>query len=221
MGVTLSTNVQGLTHAGEVTNIVIRGAFIIPGGTAEIVAQAVERKLLARGRKLLQLWQKTFASMFPNLPWTGPSPNELGLHRLAGGLIMSDTCNTARATKRLLASLAEAAAREKYSDADWAGMDHAEQEAACTVYTGDCAQHVRNIILNAMSTAGAAYLKIELEDSLSEFMGFERMSTEMSVLIRAVYKELHHEGDYAKGKGKREFQPWLREHHPHSAYFVL
>eukprot|EP00965_Chrysotila_dentata_P014292 473580-Pleurochrysis_carterae.AAC.1 len=33
------------------------------------------------------------------------------------------------------------------------------------------------------------------------------MSTDFNALIRAVYKELHHEGAYAKGKGRRDFMP--------------
>ena len=34
------------------------------------------------------------------------------------------------------------------------------------------------------------------------------------------YKELHHEGDYAKGKGK-EFEAWRREQHPAAYYLPL
>eukprot|EP00965_Chrysotila_dentata_P167771 5540216-Pleurochrysis_carterae.AAC.1 len=44
-------------------------------------------------------------------------------------------------------------------------------------------------------------------------MAFERMSTEINSLIRAIYKEMHGEGDYAKGRGRREFMPWLVENH--------
>eukprot|EP00965_Chrysotila_dentata_P011317 369425-Pleurochrysis_carterae.AAC.1 len=93
-------------------------------------------------------------------------------------------------------------------------MAAAEQAGAVRVHTGDCAQHIRNIILGAMSAAGAAYLKEQLEESLSLFYSFERMSTDISALIRAIYKEMHNEGNYAKGKGRREFMPWLLEGTP-------
>eukprot|EP00965_Chrysotila_dentata_P086366 2849764-Pleurochrysis_carterae.AAC.1 len=67
------------------------------------------------------------------------------MHRLAGSLLMSDTCNAARATKRLLASGVEAAAQAKIGKEAWGAMNEAEQAAAA-----------RNIILAAISAAGAA-----------------------------------------------------------------
>eukprot|EP00965_Chrysotila_dentata_P117823 3893555-Pleurochrysis_carterae.AAC.1 len=41
-----------------------------------------------------------------------------------------------------------------------------------------------------MSAAGTAHLNSDLEDTLADFFDFERMTTEMSAIIRAVYKEL-------------------------------
>eukprot|EP00965_Chrysotila_dentata_P031832 1061487-Pleurochrysis_carterae.AAC.2 len=64
-----------------------------------------------------------------------------------------------------------------------------------------------------MSAAGAAHLKNQLEESQAAFAAYGRMSTDINALIRAVYKELHHRGAYAKGKGRREFIPWLLKHH--------
>eukprot|EP00965_Chrysotila_dentata_P014962 494974-Pleurochrysis_carterae.AAC.1 len=81
----------------------MRGAFVIAGGTAEHVVDAVEIKLFARGRKLLARWLAKFEE-------TGPLPRALALHKLAGLLVMSDTCNAARATKLRLAAVVEAAA---------------------------------------------------------------------------------------------------------------
>eukprot|EP00965_Chrysotila_dentata_P155054 5123475-Pleurochrysis_carterae.AAC.1 len=61
-------------------------------------------------------------------------------------------------------------------------MNETEQAAAVRVYTGDCAQHVRNIILAAMSAAGAAHLKNQLEESLAALAAYERMSTDINTL---------------------------------------
>eukprot|EP00965_Chrysotila_dentata_P074827 2472678-Pleurochrysis_carterae.AAC.1 len=47
------------------------------------------------------------------------------------------------------------------------------------------------------------------------------MSTDISALIRAIYKELHNEGSYAKGKGRREFHPWLKEKYGGEAFIPL
>eukprot|EP00965_Chrysotila_dentata_P131948 4362254-Pleurochrysis_carterae.AAC.1 len=47
---TLSTNVLGEQADGRVVNIVLHGAFVIAGGTADHVVAAVENKLFSRGR---------------------------------------------------------------------------------------------------------------------------------------------------------------------------
>ena len=56
----------------------------------------------------------------------GPDPECIGMHRLSDRtMLQSDTCNAARATKALVAEMAEAASRDKHgiSDADWEAMD--------------------------------------------------------------------------------------------------
>eukprot|EP00965_Chrysotila_dentata_P127531 4217618-Pleurochrysis_carterae.AAC.1 len=99
-------------------------------------------------------------------------------------------------------------------------MSEAVQAAAVRLHTGDCAQHVRNIILAAM-LAAAAHLKAQLADSLADFAAYERMSTDINALICAVYKELHHEGAYAKGNRRREFVPWHVKVHGGTPYIPL
>eukprot|EP00965_Chrysotila_dentata_P179377 5924067-Pleurochrysis_carterae.AAC.1 len=100
-------------------------------------------------------------------------------------------------------------------------MSAAEQTAKTRVYTGDCVQHMHKIILAAMSAAGSALLKNKLGESLADFYSYERMSTDIIALIRAIYKELQPEGNYAKGKGKSEFMPWLIQNHGAAPYIPL
>lgn len=126
---------------------------------------------------------------------------------------MSDTCNAARACKRLIVEMAEAAGKAKIGEASWEAMSECEREKKCKTYVGDCHQHLRNIIINAMSIKATEYLKSELSESLAEFSSFDRMSVDGMDLIRAIFKELHKGGEYAKGKG-REFMAWLKEHFP-------
>eukprot|EP00965_Chrysotila_dentata_P201491 6180602-Pleurochrysis_carterae.AAC.1 len=71
-------------------------------------------------------------------------------------------------------------------------MSGEEQAAATRVYTGDCAQHIRNITLAAMSAAGAAHVKAELEESLQHLFAFERMNTEINSLTRRL------QGDFTR-----------------------
>ena len=144
----------------------------------------------------------------------GPDPESVGIHRLSEEtLIMSDTCNAARATKRLLQEAAEAAGRKKVGEAAWAALSEPQREKKCKTFTGDCQSHLRNIIINAMSIKATEHLKEQLGDDLAEFSSFDRMSVDGGDLIRAIFKEFHAGGEYAKGK-QREFEAWRKKKYP-------
>lgn len=214
-----SANFQLLTKEGDVCDEVLRGAFLIPGGCADQVAAAVETKLFARGRVLLERWQTVHEEKNGRGSWPGPKPSNLGYHRLAKALIMSDTYSAARAAKRLIidhvAAEVETIGR---ADGTWDQQTDDEKKEAVRCYVGDCMQHLRNILLDAMAAEAARVLQDELKDSLEAFSSYERMSTDPMQLIRAVYREFHHQGEYAKGKGK-DFEHW-RHTSRNSAFFL-
>jgi len=258
----LSTNFQCEMEDGAVRNLVLQGVVIIPGGTAAQVADAMAARVLGRARASLQGWKDVHEQQNGARSWAGPNPEDIGLHRLGGALIMSDTCNGARAAKRLMMQRIAAAVAEDIGPAEWKELSEEQQQKVARAYSGDCMQHLRNIFLDAMSAAASAHLKVALEDSLSEFAFHERMTPDGSALIRAMcalalltltptltptltltltlpltptlnltltltltltptsYKEFHHEGDYAKGKGK-EMAAWLLENFPTDYYLPL
>jgi hypothetical protein len=176
------------------------------------------------GRRLLTEWRQWHEKLFGAGSWAkagGPEPDCIGLHRLSEEtLIMSDTCNAARACKRLLATMAEAAGQAKIGEDVWAAMSEAERDTTCKAYLGDCHQHLRNIIINAMALKATEHLKVELSEDLSEFSSFDRMSVDGMDLIRAVFKELHAGGEYAKGKG-REFEAWRIKSYPSAMWMPI
>lgn len=182
-----SANFQIETVEGDICDEVLRGAFLIPGGCADQVASAIESKLFARGRVLLQKWIDIYKEKNGSRTWPGPKPSQLGYHRLAKSLIMSDTCNAARAAKKLItervATEVENMARQT---AEWKKMTEQERQQSIECYVGDCMQHLRNILLNAMSAEAAKMLRAELHESLNAFSAYERMSTDPMQLIRGV-----------------------------------
>ena len=114
------------------------------------------------------------------------------MHRLSEHtLLMSDTCNAARCAKRLLGTMAIDAAVERIGKDRWEAMGEVERGEKCANYQGDCYQHLRNILIGALSDGATNHLKDELADSLEDFSSFDRMSTDAMDLIRAIYKELH------------------------------
>lgn len=66
---------------------------------------------------------------------------------------MSDTCNTARASKRLLADLIAKSMQEHIGAEAWEEMSVEEQKEAVCTHQHDCWQHLRNIFLAEMSRA--------------------------------------------------------------------
>lgn len=154
----LTSNVQIQdTPDGQVQDLVLKAAYLATqGATSEAVAHEIEEMCFARLRGLLVSWHAHHQRMFPDLSWTGPDVQLCSLHRLAGGgALMSDTCNAARKTKRLLAEFigrqAEAAYRRDQGDEAWESLSQEQRENETQVYQLDCHQHLRNIWLGHMS----------------------------------------------------------------------
>ena len=217
----LSTNAQLEQADGAVVDVVPRGATLTAGGTAKEISQSIDDKIFAHGRRLLRLWKAAHELEHGAGSWTKagmPEPEALGLHRLSEHtLLMSDTCNAARACKRLVAEAAERAGRKQIGDDIWKEMSDIERAAKLKSHLGDCHQHLRNIVLNAAAQGATSYLKTELGESLDEFSSFDRMSVDGMDLIRAIFKELHVEGEYAKGK-QREADAWRKRYHASAAW---
>jgi len=222
----LSTNTQIEPHdaRGTSVDVVMRGVTLTAGGTAEAISQDIEHKLFAHARRLLTLWKEEHERMYGPGSWekaSMPSPSNIGMHRLSeNAVLMSDTCNAARATKRLLAEMAEKAGRERIGTEAWEGMSEEEREKACKCHLGDCHDHMRNILIKAMAEAATDYLKGELDDSLDAFSSYDRMSVDPMDAIRAACKELHPEGEYAKGKG-RESEATRKRDHPSDLWLPI
>ena len=219
----LSTNTQIETQDGKTVDVVMRGATLTAGGTASALAWLIERKIFTHARTLLKGWKEQHESQHGSGSWAaagGPDPESIGIHRLTDDtLVMSDTCNAARATKRLIEEAAVAAYKEKHGigDALWDSFSQEERDAKCKVHIGECHQHLRNIIINAMQLKATEHLKEKLQDSLGDFSAFDRMTVDGNDLVRALYKELHAGGEYAKGK-QREWEAWRKKHYPSTMF---
>ena len=169
---------------------------------------ALEKHLFTHLRDLLGAARDEFERRHGEDSWPGPDPAKICLEMLAGATLLTDSCNAARCARRLFAEMIGAAVKASYGDR-WSALTLADQQAASLTYSMDCHQHLRNIFLSAGSAAASAHLKEALGESLKQFSSFERMSTDANALIRGCYKELHPEGEYAKGHGG-EFAFWRK-----------
>ena len=118
----LSSNTQIEPHdaPGTMVDVIMRGSTLTAGGTADAISWAIDRKIFSHARKLLEGWKAEHEKKYEVGSWAaagGPDPESIGIHRLSEEtLLMSDTCNAARACKRLVAEAATAA-RKEYSAA--------------------------------------------------------------------------------------------------------
>ena len=193
--------------------VICRAAYATGGGTAELLAKAIEEKCFARLRDYLRGWQLECEQRFPDHKWTGPDPERCGLQRLGGGGgFISDTCTSARCLQNLLIVECGRQVKEKYDPAEWLQLTEAEQEAAMRAHAHHCANHIRNIWLAALSKAQSAHVREKLKDQLDAFLSYERATTDFEDLIRQNYKEFHHGGRYYKGQGT-VFAEDLRDNH--------
>ena len=222
----LSTNTQIEPHdaRGTSVDVVMRGITLTTGSTAEALAKDINDKLFQHARRLLTIWKEEHDRMFGEGSWARadmPSSDNIGIHRLSdNAVLMSDTCNAARATKRLLAEMAETAGRELIGSEVWEKMTEAEREQKVKCHLGDCHDHLRNIIIKAMAEKATEFLQGRLGDDLDNFSSFERMSVDPMDAIRSACKELHPEGEYAKGKG-REAEATRKRNHPSDLWLPI
>lgn len=89
------------------------------GGTSRAVLEHIEGRILAYSRNLLSSFMELFEKKHGADSWVragGPSPENIGLHRLCEDtVLMTDTCNGARCTKRMLADAIMHTIQEKRS----------------------------------------------------------------------------------------------------------
>ena len=99
----------------------------------------------------------------------------------------------------------------------WEAMSVDERNAKYRVFRGDCWQHLRNIIIDAMAAKGDALVKEKLQDDLVKFSSFERVDPEGGCVIRGCFKQFHAGGEYCKGRG-REAEVWRKKNHRSALY---
>ena len=210
-------NAQIQNQDDTIEDICLRGLSILPaGGTSKALLDHIERKILAYSRNILTRWMELYEKENGAGSWAragGPSPEQIGLHRLCEDtVLMTDTCNGARCTKRLLAEAVMRTIMEKVGEAAWAAMSEEERSRKYKLYKGDCWQHLRNIMVDAMAAKGDQLIKEKLRDDLADFSAYERIEPEGGCVIRGAFKQFSPGGEYAKGRG-REFDANRLKYH--------
>jgi hypothetical protein len=215
-------NMQIQHWDGTVEDICLRGLTILStGGTSAALLDHIEKEIFAHSRRVLSEWMETYEKANGAGSWAaagGPDTENIGLHRLCEDtVLMTDTCNGARCTKRMLASAIMRTIEEKVGKEKWEAMSTEERNQKYKVFRGDCWQHLRNIMIDAMAAKGDELLKLKLQDDLAEFSAAERIEPDGGSVIRSSFKQFHKGGEYCKGRG-RESEAWRKSNKKDALY---
>ena len=120
--------------------------------------------------------------------------DKIDIKKLTDGAVTTDTCNSARKTRRILVEIVA-------------------QIDGGVVHEQDCFHHLRNVWINGIAKAVSEFMKEYLSDSLDEISSFLRISPDLAHIIRAYHKEFSLTSNYPKGHGEL-FRDWIIKHHP-------
>ncbi len=119
-----------------------------------------------------------------------PSPEGININKLGdGGVVMTDTCNTAQKVRHILV------------------------DRIVGAYELDCMNHLRNVWFGNIEKALSTYLNAILRASLDNIDPKLRVTALISAIICAVDKKFSLSSNYPKGHGEL-FLEWLHKHYP-------
>jgi hypothetical protein len=120
-----------------------------------------------------------------------PQSQALTLAKLANdGMVSTDTCNTARKTRRLLCEAIRTVA-----------IKQGFREESINVMENDCWNHKRNVWFGAVIKELSSHSDEVLKDNLSEIHPILRVTTDPSNIFRAIEKFFGENCKLRKGIG--------------------
>ena len=138
----------------------------LPGGKKSEEEKEFIERVFARGREKIQLLRNQLVKEGHNPSDLGvPEAKECTIAKLAGGSLMNDTCNAARAVATKLKECLEVHAKEYFgtTDDEWEGLPKPVREARTYCVDLLCWAHLRNLFIGEGAKEEKAYLKTKLK----------------------------------------------------------
>ena len=182
---------------GSIETVIIEAVGILVGGTAEEVAAHVETTF-DRGQELLE---KVRVELGPLADELLPLKNGgVNMHKLR--TLMHDTCNTANATAREIASLIEKKGKEFFGDGGWDDLPDERKKVLDFL----CGNHTRGLPVDAFNRRFERWLDEEHDERFKAAAAasgsHSRLEKSGKSLLRAMSKLVHSGfGAYEKGDG--------------------
>ena len=159
--------------------------------------------MIERGGKYLDRWATVIQEIHPTYKHDIPPATVMNIGKLSdGGALTSDTCNSARKTRRFLVDCIKEKAIQRSVDGNKVHVTEI-----------DWYHHLINLWLGSMFTALSFYLKVELEDELDNIDTRLRVSPHIEMILQVVDKDFSLYDNYPKGHGEL-FSKWIDHNHP-------
>ena len=201
--------VVGILKDSGFRRIILSGCILAVDESADSTLGAISGCFRESG-KILDGWRNITKELYPDRPdllALIPRGSQLALTKLGKhGFTMTDTCDTARKLRRLIADEVKQIAQEQGLPVD-----------EINVREADCWQHLRNVWFGAVSKSINEYLCDVLASDLKELPPIYRINLDIDDLMRCIEKLFGLTANYAKGVGS-EFQQWMLEYYHEGAY---
>ncbi len=186
-------------------------SIIAEEGTADEQSRAIIASFREAGQ-LLRDWKLVTAELYPNCPELAnkiPNPDDMCPTKLLGGIVSTDTCNTARKTRQTLCD----AIIQK-------GRDRGIDEVHLKIYQGNCFHHLQSILVNAAKLHLAGSLTKLLYNDLGIIPSHLCITCKIGDILCACDKEFAFTADYAKGHWAM-FHNWMDTYQPGSMFLPV
>jgi len=235
----LAANLRVELKNGDTTDLMLRACFVALGKTSELEFKSI-LGALQRLKDLLTYWRAEFSTLFGENEESGlPDPAGIDLKKLLAKAIMSDNAAAAVGTSKKIVDYLMKELKEMVEDGDEALkelpghvlqilQDEGLDAAALAKMSDDelwdllapiiltCARHTSNLLVDYGAKAELKYLKEALGEYLDLFSSFERVTADITGLLRATGKEFdfRSQATYPKGDAVTYFFHWLHENYP-------
>ena len=161
-------------------NVALSSEIFAADGMAESGVTSIQ-SMFSEGRDLLNNWRDMTRRMLPyrqDLLDKLSDPMKLTLARFSeNGWLMTDTCNTAQKSRKLLRKVIEAEAK-----------DNGMTEDEINIYEADCWHHLRNMWIWGVVLKLGQHLADVLRNDLEAIPSMLCIATDVTNLVRATEK---------------------------------
>ncbi len=192
--------------------VTLSSGILAENETAECLSGSIIRTF-KEGGQLLYDWRIVLERLYPSCQGLLDMILQLQALTLAklanGGMVSTDTCNTAHKTRRLLCKAIRMVAIEQEL-----------REESINIMENDYWNHLCNVWFGAVIKELSSHSDEVLQDNLSEIHPILQVTTDLSNIFRAIEKFFGETANYAKGLGSMYYD-YMHTYNPKAHHYQI